>query len=125
MSAPQRIEPCRAGAGWVAALSATLLACSREPTPLETPELPVILRTSAAANTGNVLSLILTVAVRGADSAAARFHVSGQAGDSVTPAAAVQGDSAVIPVLGLSPGSRYSLRVVAYGQGDSTIGDAI
>ena len=125
MSAPQRIEPCRAGAGWVAALSATLLACSREPTPLETPELPVILRASPAANPGNVLSLILTVAVRGADSAAARFHVSGQAGDSVTPAAAVQGDSAVIPVLGLLPGSRYSLRVVAYGQGDSTIGDAI
>jgi len=105
-----------------AALCAVVLACSPEPLLLEAPAPPVIVQTSAAVNPGNVLSFVVTVDVRDADSVAARFHLSGEAGDSVTPAVAVRGDSALIPVLGLLPASRYSLRVVAFGRGDSAAG---
>lgn len=114
MSVPSRLR--------VMALNAIVLGCSSEPLPVETPALPVILQTSAVVNGGNVLSFLVTVEVREADSVAARFHLSGEDGDSVTPAAEVLGDSALIPILGLLPGSRYSVRVVAFGRADSAVG---
>jgi hypothetical protein len=65
--------------------------------------------------------------VRNADSVAVRFHLSdvSPAGDSVTPAVQTVGDSASIPVLGLLPARRYSLRAVAYWAGGNVLGDAI
>jgi hypothetical protein len=56
-----------------------------------------------------------------------RFRLSdvSTAADSVTPAVQSLKDSALVPVLGLLPGRRYTLRTVAYGPGGTAIGDAV
>jgi hypothetical protein len=74
-----------------------------------------------------VLSAVVTVRVRGADSVAVRFRVADLAStvDSVTPAVGVAGDSAVVPVLGLLPGQRYVMRAVARTTATTTIGTPV
>ncbi|HWP37419.1 MAG TPA: arylsulfotransferase family protein [Gemmatimonadales bacterium] len=106
-------------------MGAVVLACSGESTSPGAGTPPVFLRTSAISNPGNVLSAILTVAVRGADSVAARFRVNGQTGDSATPPAVAHGDSATVPLLGLLPATLYSVRAIAFGGGDSALSEPI
>src|SRR2546427_4948060 len=45
--------------------------------------------------------------------------------DSATPAVTVTGDPVVIPVLGLLPDTRYTLRFVAYGGDQIVLGDTL
>lgn len=72
-----------------------------------------MLESAATANASNVLSALVTAHVRDADSVRIRYRLSGtpSSADSVTPAVAVAGDTTVLPLLGLLPGSRYEVRV--------------
>jgi Arylsulfotransferase (ASST). len=90
---------------------------------------PIIEAATAEASAHNVLSVIVSARVRNADSVAVRFRLDApSAGDSVTPAVKTLRDSAataVVPVLGLLPESRYIVRAIAYGAGGNLDGDAI
>src|SRR5438093_2281942 len=72
---------------------------------------PVIEAVRVAGTSVNVLSALVTVRVRGADSVAVRYGVGAALG--LTPAVIPTGDSADVPILGLLPGTAYTMRVVA------------
>lgn len=78
---------------------------------------PVVLSFTVAGNPNNVLSALAVVRVKSADSVVVHYRLTTDAGDSVTAAMAVVGDSALVPVLGLLPERSYRIRVVAYGAG--------
>lgn len=112
----------------IVGVAVLVAACVNEsPSAPSLPLAPTISAASVAANSHNVLSAIVSVHVRNADSVAVRFHLSDvpAADDSVTPAVQTLGDSAAIPVLGLLPASRYVLRAVAYWASGNVLGDAI
>ena len=94
------------------------LGCGKDDgiAPPPPPVPPEILGFAVAGNPDNVLSAVVTVRVRLADSVAVRYG-PGLTSDSVTPAVLPTGDSAVVPVLGLLPATTYALRVVAFGGG--------
>jgi hypothetical protein len=79
----------------------------------------------ASANPHNVLSATVSVVVSHADSVAVRVRLTDVASsiESVTPAVESLGDSAVVPVLGLLPERRYTLRVTAYWPGGVVVSD--
>ena len=113
---------------WSRILVATLfIACRSDSTAPSSMILPEIHSSSATANPDNVLSAIVLVDVRDADSVAVQFHlvdaVSSQ--DSVTPAVRPAANAVTIAVLGLLPSRSYSLRAVAYAAGGKTAGDEI
>jgi hypothetical protein len=108
-------------------LCATVLicACASEPA-APSREPPRINAASVTGNSENVLSAVVSVRVRNADSVAVRFHrTNASLGDAITPAVLVAGDSALIPVLGLLPAADYTLRAIAYSAGDSAVGDPL
>jgi hypothetical protein len=95
-----------------------LAGCLTEPGALSTSPPPVIESAVAFPGPGNVLSAVVVVRLRRADSAMVRFGTAqASALDSATPAVRVEEDSALIPVLGLLPGTGYALEVAAYGPG--------
>ena len=98
----------------------TLAGCLDAPVGLVRPPAPVIDAAAAVTSAQNVLSAIVTVRVRHADSVAVRL-----ADESVTPAVALIDDTATIPVLGLRPEQRYVLHAVAYGPGEAVIGEPL
>src|SRR5574341_448416 len=109
-------------------LGATVLvaACSEPPAAVAPPPPgPAIDAAVVRANPHNVLSAVVTVRVWFADSVAVLYGPEGAAPDSVTEAVIPAGDSAVVPVLGLLPGTRYDLRVLAYGAGGPVDGDPL
>jgi len=77
---------------------------------------PGIVGSAVAANPNNVLSAVVTADVRSTDSVAVRFGSAGML-DNITPAVAVDGETVVIPVLGLLPEQEYELRLEAFGCG--------
>ena len=88
-----------------------ITGCQDDPTR----PVPRFVSAAAAANPNNVLSAIVTVQVRDADSVAARFRFSDGTGDeSVTPAVPLTGDSARVPVLGLFAERAYVITPIAY-----------
>lgn len=95
------------------------VACDR-PVGLTRGPAPIIDAASATANPHNVLSALVAVRVRNADSVAVRLHPA--ADDSITPAMVPVGDAASIPVLGLHAEQRYVLRPIAYGPGGTVVG---
>ena len=97
--------------------------CLDAPAGIAPPPAPVIDAAVAATNPRNVLSAVVSVTVRNADSVSVRVHGAGD--DSVTPAVAPVDGSASIPVLGLRADQRYTLRAVAHGPGGTVIGDAL
>ena len=105
---------------FTAASIATMLmltGCATEPGP----EPPAIDRADAARASVNVLSAVVTVQARFADSAFVRFGTLESGGlDSVSPAVRMIDGSATIPVLGLLAGTAYALRVTAGGAGGTT-----
>lgn len=107
--------------------AASIVACDNQPTVPSTSIIPAINASVATPNSQNVLSAIVAVHERGADSVAVRFTLADVASstDSLTPAVKTVGDSAVIPVLGLLPSRHYILRAVAYSAGGNAIGDAM
>lgn len=97
-------------------------ACVNEPAGPSPRVQPTIEAVAVTTNSYNVLSAIVSVRVRNADSVVVRFRPVDAAatGDSATPAMATVGDSAVaviVPVFGLLPSRRYILRAFAYGSG--------
>ena len=85
------------------------------------PQSPEIIAVAVTPNPNNVLAVAITVRVRLADSVVVRFGVA-QNLDSVAPAGAVVGDSAIVPVLGLLPQTMYTFQAVAYGRGQVASG---
>jgi hypothetical protein len=116
MKRPGIIAACALSAG-----------CVSEPLGIAERFAPAINAATVATNSHNVLSAVVAVRVRGADSVAVRVRLAdaAAAADSLTPAVPVVGDSATIPVLGLLAARRYSLRAVAYGPGGITLGAAL
>jgi hypothetical protein len=100
-----------------------LTACLDGPVGVALAPAPVIEAATLAMNAQNVLSAVVTVRVRDADSAWVRVHPTSD--DSVTPAAVLVDGGATIPVLGLHPEQRYVLRAVARGPGGTVIGDPL
>lgn len=101
----------------VAALATlgTLAACRDGPTSGTPAPRPVIERASVATNPRNVLSAVVAMRVRDADSVAVRVTMSGTLGDDVVaPAVPATGDSVQVSVLGLRPQQTYTLQPVAY-----------
>jgi hypothetical protein len=82
---------------------------------------------SAAVSPGphNVLSAVVHAVIQDADSARVIYGIAGGGMDSSTPGFRVSPGSNDFPVLGLLPGAAYRLAVVAYGGGDSTVGEAL
>ena len=115
------------------AASALTLACSGDPLGLRPPyghppAAPAIDAAAVAPNPQNVLSAVVRLRVRRADSALIRFRLAEDlpsATDSATPAVSMAGDSADLPVLGLLPASSYVARVVVYGPGGVATSDAL
>lgn len=86
------------------------------------PAVPVLRRSAprirsvdVQANPANVLSVLVTTTVLFADSVSVFYRASGETGDSVAPAVTMAADTALVPVLGLLPGTTYSLRIAAHG----------
>ena len=104
-----------------------IAGCGIDPLGIASQPAPAIDVASVATNAHNVLSAVVVVRVRGADSVAVRFRLADASGsaDSITPAVPVVGDSATIPVLGLRAARRYSLRAVAHGPGGITLGSPL
>ena len=103
-----------------------LAGCATEPGDLQAPPAPEIGGAAAVAGTANVLSALVTVRVRQADSVLVRFGTLPVAAlDSATPAVRVEGDSALVPVLGLLPAVSYELRAWAFGPGGTTQSDPL
>lgn len=102
---------------------ALLAGCLDGPVGVGRPPAPVIDAAVVAANPQNVLSAVVTVEARNADSVAVLLHPT--ADDSITPATPLVGDAASIPVLGLRPEEGYVLRPIAYGPGGTIVGDAL
>lgn len=98
----------------------SLAGCLDAPAGIASPPAPVIDVASAVTNPQNVLSAIVTVRVRNADSVFVRLDPA--ADDSVTPSVALADGAATIPVLGLRPEQRYVLRPVAHGPGEAVAG---
>jgi len=96
-----------------------LAACHDGRSGMTAPTRPVIISATVAPNPTNVLSAVMSVRVRDADSIVVRFSLRGIVSptDSLTPAVSVTGDSALVPVFGLLPARAYTLRPVAYGAG--------
>lgn len=102
-------------------------ACRPELAGPSVPSAATVESSTAVANPNNVLSVVVSVRIRNADSVSVRFRPGDASpeGDSVTPAVPATADSAMVPVLGLSPSRRYVLHAIAHGSGGSTLGDAI
>lgn len=113
-----------AGPGLVAGL-ALLVGCG-EPPPSPVP-LPVVLRASISPGPANVLSAVMVVDLREADSALVRFGRAGEPLERATPAVAGPADSGEVevPVLGLLAETPYRLVAAAYGPGGVTTGDTL
>lgn len=95
---------------------ALLAGCFTEPDDLS--PAPMVESAIAVPVSANALSAVVTLRLRDADSARVRFGtVESDRLDSVAPAVGVEGDSAVVPVLGLLPGTPYALEVMAKGPG--------
>lgn len=86
---------------------------------------PEIVSAVVESNPENVISAAVTIVAQNADSVRVHYRLEGgEAADSVTPAEAT-GESNTIPVVGLLPERRYSMRAVAFGPGGVTSGDAV
>lgn len=113
----------RAGGAAVALIA----ACVSEPTDTGGRVRPAIDAASVAANPTNVLSAVVSVRSRNADSVAVRFHLAGAVAvaDSVTPAVPAAAGTDAVPVFGLLPGQAYIMRAVAYGESATVTGDSL
>jgi hypothetical protein len=87
---------------------------------------PVIDAANVTPGPYNVLSAIVSVRARHADSVAVRILLDGDAASaSVTPAIGASAEPVDIPVLGLLPERRYVLHAVAYGADGTTVGEPL
>jgi hypothetical protein len=116
--------PQRGGRNAVLATLIALVACHRDgPVAAAHCDAPRILESRAAAVVTNVLSALVTTRVQHADSIAVTYRAPGLNG--VTPAVLPQGDSTIVPVLGLLANTSFELRAVAYGRCATLDGPAL
>jgi hypothetical protein len=109
---------------WLMILAGAALAgCLDAPVGITPPPAPIIDAATVATNTHNVLSAVVSVHVRNADSVLVQLQPTGDG--AVTPAMPPVGGLVSIPVLGLRPEQHYVLRPVAYGPGGTVIGDGL
>ena len=108
--------------GW--SIAAVLLAgCGTEPDEIPA---PTIVSATLERNSANVLSATAKVRLEDADSAVVRFGTVDEAAlDSASAAATVEGDSSVVPVFGLLPGTAYRFQAQAYGAGGVSRSDTL
>jgi hypothetical protein len=107
-------------------LGVLVTGCGSDPAAPASLPLPVIEATTVAPNPRSVLSAVVRMRVHGAVSVAVRYRLVATAGgDSLTPAVPVSDGTTELPVLGLLPGARYALRVVAVGAGGTTLGEPV
>lgn len=77
---------------------------------------PESISRSLSGNPDNVLAAVATARLMRADSAAVRYRpLQASLVDSLTPAVAVSGDSAIVPILGLAAETDYVMVLVMYG----------
>lgn len=114
-------SPARIGGARTCLAALLVLACGCDGGTAP-PSGPTILESSVTPNPWNAISAVVTVGVEGADSVAVRFGIEGGPLDGATPAAAPSGEAAVVPVLGLIPGTDYRLQALAWGRGRSVEG---
>ena len=107
------------------ALASVATACNETAAPVGPTDFPEVVATVAAANPTNVLSSIVTVEARGADSVVAYFVASEGPVDLRSEAAPTVEDRAVVPLLGLLPDTDYTIEVVAYGGGATARGSPV
>ncbi len=88
------------------------------------PSPPVISSASIAPGPHNVLSAVVSVSLRDADSVRVRFGPAGQPLDSVSPIT-LSSNNVELPVLGLLPATAYRMQAIAYGGGVSTTSDTL
>jgi arylsulfotransferase ASST len=100
-----------------------LAGCLDGPVGLTPPPAPVIDAADVATNAHNVLSAVVSVRVRNADSVLVRLHPTADGGG--TSAMAPTADAVAVPLLGLRPEQRYVLRPIAYGPGGVVVGDSL
>jgi len=100
------------------------LGCHDATDPGECP-LPQILSSEIRPNPNNVLSEVAAVRLRDADSVAAVFRKNGEALDTSAPPVVVQGDSGVVPLLGLAEQSQYTVRLTAFNRCGIQVDDAL
>jgi len=115
-------------AGRAVARAAVLLVamgCSIDDGVRPGPPPPVVVASAVTANPDNVLAAVVTARASFADSVAVGYGLAGAALDSATPAVTTLADSAAVPLFGLAPETRYTLRVVAYGGGQVAGGDTL
>ena len=107
----------------------TVIACATLACDVGEPALPgrapEIVGDIVEYDPAHVLSATIRVQVRFGDSVAIRYRHQGSALDGQSPAVRLDGDEAVLPLLGLMPESHYTLRLVAWGQGRSTEGQIL
>src|SRR5438552_16868284 len=96
----------------IASAVALIAACSNEPAGVRPPAIDAA---AVAASPSNVLSAVVAVGVRSADSVRVRYGLEGSPLDSTTAAVAPQAYAAAVPVLRLLPDTRYALRAMASG----------
>ncbi len=122
---PAFLLRCLTGARPVAAILfavvCALLGCNVGE-PVVPGRAPEIVGSTLEYDPAHVLSATIRVQVRFGDSVAILYDHLGSTLDGQSPAFQLDGDSAVVPLLGLMPDSRYTLRLVAWGQGRSTEG---
>jgi hypothetical protein len=106
---------------------AAATACADSPAAPVHDAAPAMVASHVTPNPFNVLSATVAATVRGADSVAVRISATDGAlePDILTPFVRVQGDSVVVPILGLEAGTSYSLRAVAVGGGRTTTGPSL
>jgi len=111
--------------GGIIAAALLLGACADEPFGTVVP--PELDAAGVLVNEHNVLSAIVSVRARHADNVMVRYRLFDAAEDaaSETPAVPVTGETAMIPVLGLLPDSRYVMRPLVSGAGGTVTGDAL
>jgi hypothetical protein len=113
---------------WFLVAALALAACGDERVvgpPVE--PLPVIEAAAVAPNPHNVLSAIVTVRARDASTVFVRFRAaSPDAADyDTTPSVPIEAGEAPVPVLGLLPGTSYTLHAVASGPRGAAVGQEL
>jgi hypothetical protein len=96
-----------------------MMACTDPTDPPPHPQ-PVLETVAVTPRPGNVLSALVTVRSRFADSIVVRYGIPGEDLDNVTPAVASPDGEVAVPVFGLLSETTYELRVIAHGEGGST-----
>ena len=111
---------------WILGAALAVAAGCGENPGVADPSGPLRIETSQVEpNPANALSAVVTLRVRGADSAAVRFGTAGADPDQLTPAAIPRAGTAVVPVLGLMPETTYLLEALAWSGGASTSGERL